>query len=119
MLGDDALAIEFLVNTDGAPRIEPPGGERPRGTVLTVAGEIEVLVGLRGLVEPRKELERVERELKKLAKDLSGLEKRLSNPNFASNAPAEVVAQAREQKAALDSQRARLEEARTLVTELG
>ena len=119
MLSAQSRSIEFLVKTDGSPRIEPLGGERPRGTVLSVAGEIEVLVGLRGLVDPQKELERVERELKKLAKDLSGLEKRLSNPNFASNAPADVVAQARQQKAALDRQRARLEEARSLVSELG
>jgi valyl-tRNA synthetase len=110
--------IEFLARTEGAPIVEPPGAERPRGCVLDVAGDVEVLVGLLGLVSAQKEQERIERTMKKLAKDIDLLQKRLSNQSFVDKAPAEVVAEAREQKAALERQQARLEEARSLVSEL-
>jgi valyl-tRNA synthetase len=83
-----------------------------------MAGEVEVLVGLLGHVDAKKEAERIERSLKKIEKDMAGLDKRLQNPKFAANAPPEVVAEVREQRDALDRQRGRLEEARGLVAEL-
>jgi valyl-tRNA synthetase len=113
----EARSIATLVKTDGEPAIEGPGA-RPPGSVLSVAADVEVLVGLKGLVEPAKEAERIERTLKKIDKDLAGLDKRLGDAKFMSNAPPDVVAQAREQKAALERQRARLVEERGLVDEL-
>jgi valyl-tRNA synthetase len=110
--------IEALVKTEGAPAVEPAGGERPRGSVVSVAGDVEVIVMLRGLVDPRKEAERIERALKRIEKDVATLEKRLSNASFVSNAPPEVVAETREQKAGLERQRERLLEAQGLVDEL-
>ena len=109
--------VVALVTTESDPIVEAPG-ERPRGYVLSVAGDAEVLVGLRGLVEWNKEAERIERTLKKIEKDLAGIEKRLADPKFTSNAPADVVAQAREQKESLERHRARLSEERNLVDEL-
>jgi valyl-tRNA synthetase len=110
--------VAFLVGTDGAPRIAAPGAERPRGTIVTVAGDIEVLVGLAGLVDPKKEDERIERGVKKLDKDIAVLEKRLAGEHFVKNAPPEVVAEARALLEQLKRQRERLLEARALVREL-
>ena len=45
----------------------------PPGSVMSVAGEVEVLVGLRGLVEGAKEAARIEREIKKVEKDIAAL----------------------------------------------
>jgi valyl-tRNA synthetase len=118
MLGRESRHIEWLVRSDGPPVVEAPGAERPRGSMLAVGGEVEVLVGLRGLVDPAKEKERIERSLKRIEKDLAGLEKRLQNPSFVENAPPEVVAEARSQMAALELQRERLREADALVKEL-
>lgn len=118
LLGREARSVEFLVRTDGAARIEEAHGERPRGFVLSIAGDIEVLVGLRGLVDPEKERERVERNLKKVAKDIEVMNKRLSNANFVQNAPPEVVTEARGQLAALERQHAGLLQARQIVEEL-
>jgi len=118
MLGRESRDVEWLVRSDGPPVVEAPAAERPRGSVLAVGGDVEVLVGLRGLVDPRKERERVERLLKRIEKDLASLEKRLENPNFARNAPPEVVEEARAQKSALELQRERLLEALALVKEL-
>jgi valyl-tRNA synthetase len=110
--------IKTLVKTDGDPRIESPSAERPRGSVLSMAGDVEVIVVLRGHVDPSKESERIERGLKKIAKDIEGLAKRLNNAAFVSKAPPEVVAEAKEQLQALERQKQRLEEARLLVSEL-
>ncbi len=118
LLARELRTIEFLGRTDGAPAIEDAGGERPKGFVLSVAGEVEVLVGLRGLVSADAEKDRIERAIKKTQKDIDVMEKRLANPKFVENAPPEVVVEAREQLAALKRQVARLEEARGLVGEL-
>ncbi len=118
VLQRESALIETLVKTEGAPLVEAPGGARPRGAVVAVAAGVEVLVGLRGLVDASKERERIERGLKKTAKDLEGLTKRLSNPSFAASAPPEVVEQARAQQAELERQRAHLVEAQQLVAEL-
>jgi valyl-tRNA synthetase len=118
LLEQQRVMIERLVITDSF-KIEAPGGERPRGTVVSVAGDVEVLVGLLGLVDGKKEKERVERMLKKLRKDIEEMEKRLANPKFVESAPPEVVAEAREQLAQLKRQEAHLVDALKLADELG
>ncbi len=118
LLESEQRLISFLVKTEGAPVIEPPGGPRPKGHVLTVAGDVEVLVGLVGLVDAAHEGDRIQRSIKKIDKDIESLEKRLANKSFVDKAPPEVVAEAQEQLDGLRRQKARLEEGRSLVDEL-
>jgi len=118
LLSAQAGSIEFLVGTSGSVVVAAPGGARPAGSVLDLAGDVEVLVGLKGLVDPAKEKERVERELKRVEKDITVMSKRLENKNFIANAPPEVVAEAKQTLAQLERQRERLIEARALVGEL-
>jgi valyl-tRNA synthetase len=117
LLANAARFVAALVKTDGDPMVEAPG-ERPRGFVVSVVSDVDVLVGLKGLVEGPKEAERIERTLKKIEKDLVSLDKRLGDSKFLANAPAEVVTQVREQKAELERKRVRLAEERGLVGEL-
>jgi valyl-tRNA synthetase len=119
LLGAQSHAIRFLINTAGDPVIEDRGAARPKGAVMHVASDIEVLVQLKGLVEGSKEAARVERELKKVEKDLAALQKKLSLPSFADKAPPEVVAEAHAQVAELERKRAGLEEAKQIAAELG
>jgi valyl-tRNA synthetase len=118
VLASELVAIRTLVKTVGDPAIEPAGGGRPRGSVMSVAGEIEVLVELSGLVDGTKEAARVEREVKKAQKDIAALEKKLGSPAFAERAPAEVVAETKHQLEALHRRRTQLDEARDLAREL-
>jgi len=118
VLTDNSSLIQFLVNTDGAPRIAEPSGERPPGSVLNVAGDVEVLVSLKGHIDPNKEAERIEREIKRVSKDIEVMEKRLANQSFVANAPAEVVTEARALLESLKQQKTRLEAGRGLVKEL-
>ena len=118
-----ASEIARLTNCkDAVVVFEASGGPRPAGhttsVVPTTSGPIEVLVGLKGLVEAGAERMRIERELKKIDKDIAATEKKLSSPSFTEKAPKEVVDEARAHKKALEEARARLEEALTLVDEL-
>jgi valyl-tRNA synthetase len=110
--------IKFLVRTVGDPVIEAEGGERPKGSVVTVLNGVQVLVGLRGLVDPAKESERIERNIKKAEKDIVVLEKRLANPSYIEKAPPELVVEVREQLASLKTQVSHLIQAKELVAEL-
>lgn len=118
MLGEQATLIASLVRVDGTLVIEATSAERPPASVLCVAKDVEVFARLRGLIDPAKEAGRIERSLRRLEKELSGLDKRLQNPSFVSKAPPEVVAEVEAQRAALVSQRSRLNEAQALLTEL-
>ena len=118
VLTREALTIRTLVKTVGEPVIEQRGKARPKGSVMSIAAETEVLVGLKGLVEADKEGARVDREIKKVEKDIGVLEKKLSQPTFSDKAPPEVVAEARALLEELKRKRVSLEEARGLAGEL-
>ena len=117
-LSQQASLIQFLVKTTGAPELRPAGEPRPQGSVLAVAGAVEVFVVLRGVVDAAKEDERIERCRKKLLKDQINLEQRLNNPKFVEKAPPEVVSEVKEQLEAVQRQLAQLEAARELIEEL-
>ncbi len=117
-IAEQKSTIRFLVRTLGEPGFEPSGAPRPKGSVVAVAGEAEVLMGLVGLVDPAKERARIERTEAKLTREGDGLQKRLKNPAFVEKAPPEVVEEVREQLAALERTKERLAAARRLVEEL-
>ena len=118
LLVRETSSIQTLVKSQGQPVIEPTGGARPRGHVLTVAGDLEILVGLAGLVDTQKELTRIEREAKKVEKDLAIMTKKLSSPSFRDKAPPDVVAESEAQLAGLQRTLERLAEAREIAKEL-
>jgi valyl-tRNA synthetase len=118
VLSDNARVIQFLASTEGPPSVAEPSPSRPRGSTLNVAGDLEVLVTLKGHIDPAKESERIDRSVARVGKDIEVMEKRLANQNFVANAPAEVLTEARALLDSLKQQKARLEEGRALVKEL-
>jgi valyl-tRNA synthetase len=114
-------ALSFLAGAK-APILERTGGPRAPGTTVNVVpsvhGPIEVLVGLRGLVDKTKELARIDREKKKLEKDIGVTEKKLSSPAFVEKAPKDVVDEAKALLQQLKDALARLEESKKLAEEL-
>ncbi len=118
MLTSELVSVRTLVKTEGDPSIEPAGRERPIGFVMSVAGEVEVLVGLKGHVDADKDAARVEREKKKVVKDIEVMQKKLASSSFLEKAPPDVVAQAKDQLGALLRTLERLEEALRLAKEL-
>jgi valyl-tRNA synthetase len=64
-------------------------------TAMLMAGDVEVIVPLEGLVDSGDEKARLEKEKAKLDKTIAYLEKKLGDPKFTERAPLDVVEKAR------------------------
>ena len=84
-------------------------GEFSLDSIATaMAGDVEVMVPLEGLVDPDAEREKLERDLAKQQKDLDLLVKKHSNEQFIQRAPVEV----------LEKDRARMAELRAAIDKI-
>jgi valyl-tRNA synthetase len=101
--------LHYLMRLAG---VEPPRtlaeGDAAPISAVALLGNMEILVPMKGLIDPAAELERLAKRLRKAEIDLSKLEAKLSNSQFAKNAPPDIVAK--------DQQR--LEELRTEIGQL-
>jgi valyl-tRNA synthetase len=61
-----------------------------------LAGTMELLVPMAGLIDKDAELARLAKEIDRIVRDIERIETKLSNPGFAAKAPADVVAKERE-----------------------
>lgn len=71
------------------------GDEAPM-SATQLAGDMEVLVPMAGLIDKDAELARLQKSLDKLKKEVGRFEGKLSNERFVSNAPDDVIAKERE-----------------------
>jgi valyl-tRNA synthetase len=101
--------LHYLVRLGGveAPRALKQGEAAPISAVALL-GNLEILVPMKGLIDPDAELERLAKRKRKAEIEFSKLEAKLGNSQFAQNAPPEIVAK--------DQQR--LEELRTEIGQL-
>ena len=60
-------------------------------TAMTMAGDVEVMVPLEGLVDTKAELNKLVKEKVKLEGDIAYYKKKLEDPNYLSRAPLEVI----------------------------
>jgi valyl-tRNA synthetase len=65
--------------------------ERPAEAATQVAGEVEILLPLAGLINVAEERKRLEKEIAKIEKDVTLFNKKLSNEAFLAKAPPEVL----------------------------
>jgi len=86
------------------------GIERPAEASLQVAGDVEIIVPLRGLVNVEEEEKRLNKEIAKIDKDIEFLSKKLENPSFVERAPADVVEKEREKIGEFANKKQLLEE---------
>ncbi len=75
-----------------------------------LAGELEILVPIAGLIDKDAEVSRLNKEISKLETDLSRLRGKLDNPSFVDKAPTAVVAREREKLQAQEQALATLQE---------
>lgn len=66
-----------------------PDVERPAAAATQVLGDLEIY--LTGVIDPKKERERLEKKREKILVDLERAKSKVSNEKFLSRAPAEVV----------------------------
>ncbi|GAB4164269.1 MAG: valine--tRNA ligase [Geothermobacteraceae bacterium] len=76
------------------------GVERPAQSATQVAGAVEILVPLAGLIDLAEEEKRLAKEIAKAQKDVDFFDKKLSNEKFVANAPAHVLEKDRAKQAA-------------------
>jgi valyl-tRNA synthetase len=86
------------------------GLEKPEEASIQVAGDVQIYVPLRGLVNVEEEEKRLLKEIGKLDKDIEFLGKKLENPSFVERAPADVVAKEREKLAEFVNKKTVMEE---------
>jgi valyl-tRNA synthetase len=76
---------------------------------MKMAGDVEVMVPLEGLVDPAAERAKLDKELAKLVADRDRERKKLADPNFTSRAPLEVVDKIRARLAEMESSISKVE----------
>lgn len=79
-------------------------------SATAIAGELEILIPMAGLIDKKEESARLNREIVKLKKDTERAENKLNNPHFVDKAPADVVEKEREKLNELKSILMKLEQ---------
>jgi valyl-tRNA synthetase len=100
-------SITWLDNPDDAPL-----------SATALAGDLEILVPMAGLIDVDAELKRLTKEIEKLSGDVNKLSGKLSNEKFVANAPAEVVAKEREKLAEMQGSVAQLTAKQSAIAEM-
>ncbi|MCW8879240.1 MAG: valine--tRNA ligase [Kangiellaceae bacterium] len=96
---DDKRCLEeyhgFLSALAKLDSIELADGDTPPAATA-LAGKMEVLVPIAGLIDVNAEVDRLSKEIEKLNKEIGRLSGKLNNANFVERAPAEVVTKEKE-----------------------
>ena len=100
-------SITWLDETEKAPL-----------SATALAGELEILVPMAGLIDVAAELSRLDREIEKLSLDAKKLSGKLSNEKFVGKAPAEVVSKERQKLSDIESSLNQLNEKRNAIAEM-
>lgn len=83
-----------------------------------LAGDVEILIPMAGLIDKNSELARLNKEIEKLQKDIERSEAKLNNQDYVNKAPAAVVEKERTKITELKSGLAKLEQQVKLLTTL-
>jgi valyl-tRNA synthetase len=84
--------------------------EQPEDASIQVAGDVQIYVPLKGLVDVEAEELRLLKEIGKIEKEIEQFSKKLESPAFVDRAPAEIVAKERQKLAEVNGKKQVLEE---------
>jgi len=104
------LSRQLLIKLANVESIEwlESGAQAPMSSTA-LAGDLEILVPMAGLIDASAEIERLEREIIKFEAEMSKISSKLSNDNFVQRAPEQVVAKERDRLGEVESAVARLQ----------
>jgi len=94
-------------------------GEEPPASAMALLDDLRLLVPMKGLIDVDAERKRLGKLMVKVQADLDRARAKLDNPNFVSNAPADVVTQEKQRAADFERQIAQLREQLEKLDELG
>lgn len=98
------------------PEYLPENSPKPANSVTSVISDIgTICLNLGGIIDFKKERERLNKEANNLQKFISGLEKRLSDKQFISKAPENIINQ---QKESLEKSKFKLQEIKRHIEDL-
>jgi len=89
LLETEGRHIKTLAKVSGL-KISAPAG-RPENCATAVAGNIEIFVPLKGLINFEEEEKRLKKDIEKIERELLAVERKMSNKEFLEKAPKEVV----------------------------
>ena len=108
--------LSKLANLASITWLDDPSKAPLSATAL--AGELEILVPMAGLIDISAELARLDREIDKISLEAKKLSGKLGNEKFLSNAPTEVVAKERQKLTDFESSLSQLKQKRSSIAEL-
>ncbi|WP_107497546.1 valine--tRNA ligase [Thalassobius sp. I31.1] len=114
-LANNEVMIKKLARIDSITEM----ADLPKGASPVPVDGGTFALPLADIIDVDAEIARLEKGLQKLAKELGGLRGRLKNPKFADSAPAEVVAETRENLALREEEEATINAALTRLKEIG
>ena len=100
-------SITWLENSSEAPLC-----------ATALAGDLEILVPMAGVIDVAAELSRLDRDIGKITIEVNKLSGKLSNAKFADKAPAEVVEKERQKLEDFESSLSKLLEKRSAIAEM-
>jgi valyl-tRNA synthetase len=84
--------------------------EQPQDASIQVAGDVQIYVPLKGLVDVEAEEQRLLKEIGKIEKEIEQFSRKLESPAFVDRAPAEIVAKERQKLAEVNGKKLVLED---------
>ena len=115
-LDENRQFLSKLASLDTITWLDDPADAPLCATSL--AGDLEILVPMAGIIDVAAELTRLDREIDKIAIEAKKLEGKLSNGKFVDNAPAEVVAKERQKLEEFEGSLAQLKEKRSAIADM-
>ncbi|MDC1512886.1 valine--tRNA ligase [Porticoccaceae bacterium] len=113
---DNHQFLSKLANLESITWLDNPEDAPLSATAL--AGDLEILVPMAGIIDVDAELARLDREIEKNALEAKKLSGKLSNAKFVDNAPAEVVAKERQKLNDFESSLSQLQDKRSVISEM-
>jgi valyl-tRNA synthetase len=115
-LASELTAIRRLARV-GAVDLDG-GGMEGAGAHAVLGNGMEIYVPLEGVIDLKRERERLRGEIKRLQGQLKGTEAKLENQGFLEKAPEEVIGKEREKAASFQEQISKLQEKLSAIEEV-
>jgi|TARA_B110000902_G_scaffold44655_1_gene50012 valyl-tRNA synthetase len=115
-LDENRQFVSKLASLESITWLENPSEAPLCATAL--AGDLEILVPMAGVIDVAAELSRLDRDIGKITIEVNKLSGKLSNAKFADKAPAEVVEKERQKLEDFESSLSKLLEKRSAIAEM-
>ncbi|MDC0640757.1 valine--tRNA ligase [Porticoccaceae bacterium] len=115
-LDENRQFLSKLASLESVTWLDDPAEAPLCATAL--AGDLEILVPMAGLIDVDAELARLDREIDKISIEVKKLSGKLSNAKFVDNAPAEVVTKERQKLEEFEGSVSQLQEKRSAIAEM-